>query len=287
MDPKELSHLRFEETFQGGHAGVFFSVSRVLFSEQTPFQRIDILQTPYLGRVFALDGITQTVDAFEFMYHEMLVHVALFAHPCPRKVLVIGGGDGGTLREVLKHPSVQEAWLVEIDEKVVQAAREWLPKLSSSFSDPRSKILFRDGAQLVGEFPNTFDAILIDSTDPTAGEGGTLFTPEFYKNCLQALTPQGFLVAQTEDPVFDRSWLEMAFSRIHSVFPQTMLYTGFSPQYPSGFWTYTIASKQLDPRQIRSNVSAAHMKLQYYNPALHLASFCLPTFLQQILEKLR
>jgi len=282
---ENMKHIEFREIFQGGNNGVFFNIKEVLKSTQSEYQRIDIFDTYNLGKVFALDGIVQTVEKFEFMYHEMIAHVPMFSHPNPEKVLIIGGGDGGTLREVLKHKSVKEAVMCEIDEEVTKVAREFLPTLSCGFDDSRTQLVFRDGAEFVSRFEDYFDVIIIDSTDPTAGEGGNLFTVDFYKNCNRALTEKGFLVAQTEDPVFDLTWLEMAFSRINQAFGTTKLYSGFSPQYPSGFWTYTIGSKDIDPeKNFRNNESIEGLK--YYSAGIHAASFELPVFLKEIIKAL-
>ncbi len=286
---KKLSNSRcmeFREVFQGGNNGVFFNVKEVLKSVQSDFQRIDVFDTFNLGRIFALDGIVQTVEKFEFMYHEMIAHIPLFSHIRPEKVLIIGGGDGGTLREVLKHGSVNEAVMCEIDKTVTDVAREYLPSLSCGFEDARTNLVFRDGAEFVREYENHFDVIIIDSTDPTAGEGGNLFTEDFYRNCENALTANGILVAQTEDPLFDLSWLEMAFSRINSVFGCTKLYNAFSPQYPSGFWTYTIGSKNTDP-EIEYRNSDDVSDLKYYDGQIHSSSFKLPVFLQRIVENIK
>jgi spermidine synthase len=280
------NHLRYEEMFHGGETGIFIKIKELIYSKQSEFQRIDIFDSYNVGRVFALDGITQTMEKYEFMYHEMLVHVAMFAHPNPKRVLIIGGGDGGTLRETLKHQSIEQVDMCEIDEEVVLAAKEYLPKLSYAMEDSRANLMFRDGAAYVAEFDNHFDVIIIDSTDPTAGEGGNLFTETFYENCKNALTEDGILVAHTENPVYDTAWLEMAHSRIKSVFETTKLYTGFSPQYPSGFWTYTIGSKTGSPENRVREDKKLEAELEYYTPEIHRASFALPVFLKRIVDSL-
>jgi len=234
--------------------------------------------------VFALDGITQTIEKFEFMYHEMLVHVALFSHQKPKRVLIIGGGDGGTLREVLRHSCVKEAVMCEIDEEVVLAAKEYLPTLSYAMNDERAQLLFKDGAAYVSQYEDYFDVIIIDSTDPTAGEGGNLFTIDFYKRCYRALTKDGLLVAHTENPVYDTNWLKMAYSRIEKAFDFTQLYTGFSPQYPSGFWTYTIGTKGNNPTEKKREDKGLESKLKYYSFQIHQACFALPVFLNDIIK---
>src|SRR6056297_143963 len=283
-DFEQGNHLRYEEYFQGENNGSFIKIKEFIYSKQTKYQRIDIFGSYDVGRVFALDGITQTIEKFEFMYHEMLVHIAMFSHPKPEKVLIIGGGDGGTLREVLQHSCVREAIMCEIDEEVVLAAKRFLPSLACAMDDERAKILFRDGAAYVSQFENYFDVIIIDSTDPTAGEGGNLFTVDFYKQCSRALTKGGLLVAHTENPVYDTNWLKMAYSRIYKAFDQAKLYTGFSPQYPSGFWTYTIGTKGTASVMIVREDQELENALNYYNAKIHQACFVLPSFLDAIIK---
>lgn len=279
-----VKHLRFEEYYQGENSGLFIKIKEMLFSKQSKYQRIDIFDSFDVGRVFALDGITQTIEKFEFMYHEMLVHVAMFSHQKPERVLIIGGGDGGTLREVLRHSCVKEAVMCEIDEEVVMAAKKHLPSLSCAMNDERAQILFKDGAAYVSQYEDYFDVIIIDSTDPTAGEGGNLFTVDFYKRCYHALTKDGLLVAHTENPVYDTNWLKMAYSRIEKAFDLTKLYTGFSPQYPSGFWTYTIGTKGNNPMEVKRVDKVLESVLKYYSLKIHQACFVLPVFLNDIIK---
>ncbi|MFP4461849.1 MAG: polyamine aminopropyltransferase [Thermotogota bacterium] len=280
-------HLRYEEYFQGENNGLFIKIKEFLFSKQSKYQRIDIFDSYDVGRVFALDGITQTIEKFEFMYHEMLVHVAMFSHRNPKRVLIIGGGDGGTLREVLRHSCVKEAVLCEIDEDVVLVAKEYLPSLACSMNDERAQLLFKDGAAYVSQFEDYFDVIIIDSTDPTAGEGGHLFTVDFYKRCNRALTKDGLLVAHSENPVYDTNWLKMAYSRIEEAFVLAEMYTGFSPQYPSGFWTYTVGTKGIDPTMKIRKDNLLENELKYYNEQIHAACFVLPVFLNDIIRNIR
>lgn len=281
-------HLWYYEQYTGGDVGFAIKISNMVHSEQTEYQRIDIFDNPTLGRVFALDGITMTTEADEFMYHELLTHVPMFSHPNPEKVLVIGGGDGGTLREVLKHESVKKAILCEIDPAVVEAARKYL-STSVEFDNPKAEIVTENAAEFVKNFKGEFDVIIVDSTDPTAGEGGHLFTKEFYRSCYEAMTENGVLSAQTEDPVYDLNWLKIAYKRISSVFPVTKVYQGFMPTYPSGYWLYTFASKGVDPIKNLRKESVDKMipSLKYYNSEVHLASFALPNFLLREIERMK
>ncbi|ACJ75847.1 spermidine synthase [Thermosipho africanus Ob7] len=281
-------HLWYFEYYTPGNCGIFMKMNKHLYSAQSKYQRIDIFETDFFGRVFSLDGITMTTEKDDFFYHEMLVHVPMFMHPNPKKVLVIGGGDGGSVREVLKHKSVEKVIMCEIDEMVVEAAKKYLPVTASKLDDPRVELVFEDGSQFVRNFKNEFDVIIIDSTDPTAGEGGHLFTEDFYKACFDALKENGTFSAESEDWLYDGAWLRLAYSRIKKVFPVTKLYLGFMPTYPSGMWGYTFASKGVDPIKDfdPEKVKNFGEELKYYNEEIHKAAFALPTFLKKELENL-
>jgi len=283
-----LDHLWYHEYYTGRNVGLFMKINKMIYSDVSKYQRIDIFENPDLGTVFALDGITMTTDKDEFTYHEMLVHVPMFLHPNPKKVLIIGGGDGGSTREVLKHDYVEKLVLCEIDEKVIEASKKYL-YLKKVKGDPRLEIVNENGAEFVKKFEDEFDVIIVDSTDPTAGEGGHLFTEEFYKACKEALTENGVFSAETEDPFYDFSWLKLSYKRISKTFPVARVYMGFVPVYPSGMWTYTFASKGIDP--IRDfdpeKVKKFNKPLRYYNEEIHIASFALPTFLKEALKKLK
>ncbi|KAF2958184.1 spermidine synthase [Thermotoga sp. Ku-13t] len=287
MNEKLLAgkHLWYFEYYTGGDVGLFMKIARVVHSEQTPIQRIDIFDNPTLGRVFALDGITMTTDKDEFMYHEMLAHVPMFTHPCPKDVLIIGGGDGGTLREVLRHPEVERVVLCEVDRRVVEVSKQYL-KTGEAFNSGKVELVFENGAEYIKKVKNQFDVIIIDSTDPTAGEGGHLFTQEFYKACFEALKDGGIMNAEAENALYDFSWTKIAYRRIKSVFPVVRTYAGFMTTYPSGFWLYIFASKGLDPiKDYRFEAAKAMSEeLKYYNEELHKACFVLPNFVRRTLE---
>ncbi|KUK67830.1 polyamine aminopropyltransferase [Mesotoga sp.] len=281
---RTLNHLMYMEYYTGGNAGLFMKMKRLVYSFQSPFQRIDIFEHPEFGMVLVLDGITMFTEADEFMYHEMLVHVPLFSHPDPKRVLIIGGGDGGSLREVLKHSSVEEAILCEVDPYVIDAAKLHLKEMSVELDNPKASIINENGADFVRKNMDYFDVIIVDSTDPTAGEGGHLFTKEFYSNCYKALRKDGIFCAETEDPFYDKGWVAIAYNRISSVFPVSKMYTSFMTTYPSGMWTYTIGSKEVDPLEDydEDRVLDFEAPLRYYNTEIHRASFALPTFLKEL-----
>ncbi|MBO8125762.1 MAG: polyamine aminopropyltransferase [Firmicutes bacterium] len=255
-------------------------IKEILHHEQTEFQELVVVDTLEYGRMLVLDGAIQTTERDEFTYHEMIAHVPAFAHPAPKRVCVIGGGDGGTVRELLKHPSIEEIDHVEIDGKVIEASRKYLPTLSSGLDDPRVNSLVTDGIKHVESVENRYDIIIVDSSDPV-GPGVQLFEVPFYTNCYRALAEGGLLVAQTESPFSEADLLVKAYRNIAQVFPQTKVYLANVPTYPSGLWSFTCGSKGPDPAKAPEKVEFA---TKYYTPEIHRAAFTLPPFVQELLE---
>lgn len=262
--------------------GITCKVRNTLHRERSAFQDIAVLDTEQFGRLLALDGIIQTSEADEFVYHEMIVHVAMCTHPSPRRVMVVGGGDGGTVREVLKHPQVERVELVEIDERVVEVCRELLPGLSSSLNDPRVRVVIADGIRYMKEAGGEFEVVIVDSTDPIGPAVG-LFSPEFYASVYHRLSPEGIMVAQTESPFFNRDLIREVFSAVRGIFPLARLYLASIPTYPSGLWSFTLGSKAFDPLEVSPERSAA-LSTRYYSPEVHRAAFALPGFVRELLE---
>ncbi|BAS28976.1 polyamine aminopropyltransferase [Limnochorda pilosa] len=259
--------------------------SKVLEHRQTGYQELSVLETEPWGTMLALDGMIQTTERDEAAYHEMMVHVPLSTHPRPRRVAVIGGGDGGAIREVLKHPSVEQAVLVEIDPAVVEASRRWLPSLSSGLDDPRVQVVAADGRAYVqqagqGDVP-PFDVIVVDSTDPVRAAVG-LFSEEFYRDVRGALAPGGILTAQTESPYLNRELLRQAFRAAAQVFPLARLYLTCVPTYPSGLWSFTLGSLGPDPLDPAGR--GPEGSCRYYTPELHRAAFALPAFVTELIR---
>lgn len=266
--------------YQTPALGFSCRISETLRTEQTEFQHLSVVVTEQFGRMLLLDGMVQTTEKDEFVYHEMISLVALNSHPHPEQVLIIGGGDGGSLREVVRHPCVKRGVLVEIDDRVVQAARDFFPALSCSFDEPGAEVVIADGIQYVKDHKNVFDVILVDSTEPV-GPAVELFSPGFYQDCFNALKEDGMLVVQSESPFFNDNVIKMAYGGIKQSFPLTKLYLANIPTYPSGLWSFTIGSKRHDPE----SVDAANSKPgRYYTRELHQAAFKLPAFVQNILE---
>lgn len=262
-------------------------VDKQLYTGQSEFQRIDIFDSEEFGRVLALDGYVMLTEKDEFMYHEMIVHVPMCVHPNPRKILVIGGGDGGTVRELVKYSSVESVDLVEIDEDVVTACKEYLPQTAGMLEDPRVNTHFEDGLKFIRHHENEYDLIIVDSTDPF-GPGEGLFTREFYGNCYKALTDDGIMVNQHESPFYanDAYAMQRAHKQIINSFPIARVYQAHIPTYPSGHWLFGFASKKYHPYHDVDfeKWKKLGLKLKYYNTNLHSASFALPTYVEELLK---
>lgn len=270
------------------HRGLCFEVSEVLYREKSQYQQIEILQTPSFGKVMLLDGVLMLTERDEFVYHEMLTHPALFSHPDPQNVLVIGGGDCGTMKRVLEHKSVRRAVLVELDEMVTRVAEEHFPFPALVRNDPRAELIFADGIAWVQECREQFDVILIDSTDPIGPAEG-LFRRPFFQDCLSILTEDGILCLQSESP-----WIEglrQVIWEMHrdlvSLFPSVKVYAAAIQTYQAGLWLFQLASRKHDPLdpQVAARIDSAALDTHYYHRDLHYAVFVLPKFVNKVLSK--
>ncbi|MBP7332563.1 MAG: polyamine aminopropyltransferase [Firmicutes bacterium] len=256
-------------------------VKKTLHQELTPFQSLAVLDTEQFGRMLTLDNIIQTTVKDEFVYHEMITHVALNTHAAPKKVLVIGGGDGGAVREIIKHQSVEKAVHCEIDGAVIEASRRFLPEISCAMDDPRVEIIVDDGIKHVQENKNTYDVIMVDSPDPIGPAVG-LFSVSFYKDIFASLKEDGIFVAQTESPFFNRDLIPGLYRDISGIFPVTRLYLAVVPTYPGGLWTFTMGSKKYDPLEVDIS-GIPQLDTKYYSPDMHRACFVLPPFVKELL----
>lgn len=256
-------------------------VKKTLHQEETPFQSLAVLDTEQFGRMLVLDNVIQTTVRDEFVYHEMMAHVALNTHALPKKVLVIGGGDGGVVREVVKHRSVEKVVHCEIDGAVIEASRKYLPEISCALDDPRVDIVIDDGIKHVREHKKTYDVIIVDSTDPVGPAEG-LFSASFYRSIYEALNEDGLFVAQTESPFFNRDLIPRLYKDISAVFPVTRLFLACVPTYPGGLWTFTMGSKRYDPLEV-DIAGIPQMDTKYYSPAVHRSCFVLPPFVEELL----
>ena len=269
--------------------GVNFSikVDRQLFSGQSEFQRIDIFDSKEFGRFLALDGYMMLTEKDEFIYHEMIVHVPMAVHPNVKKVLVIGAGDGGVIRELCRYETIETIDMVEIDELVVEVSKKYLPTTACCFDDPRLNIFYQDGLRFVRTKENEYDLIIVDSTD-TFGPGEGLFTKEFYGNCFKALNETGIMVNQHESPFYqtDAIAMQRAHKRIVESFPISRVYQAHIPTYPSGHWLFGFASKKYHPIKDfqKTKWNARGMKTKYYNTGIHIGSFALPNYVEELLR---
>ena len=266
---------------QNENVAMTYKVKETLHTEKTKYQELAILDTYDFGRMLVLDGIVQTTIRDEFAYHEMITHIPLFTHGNPKKVLVVGGGDGGTIREILKHKSVEKAVLCEIDDRVVELSKKYLPEISCKLSDPRVEVFIGDGIKYVQEHKNEFDVAIIDSTDPIGAAEG-LFSARFYKSVFECLREDGIFTAQTESPFFSPEIVKKVFSDIKNIFPITKLYMGNVPTYPGVHWSFTLGSKKNDPEKTDID-SIPELDTKYYHKDLHRACFVLPKYIKDLI----
>ncbi|MBQ5318654.1 MAG: polyamine aminopropyltransferase [Oscillospiraceae bacterium] len=261
-------------------------VDRQLHSEQSEFQRIDIFESKEFGRFLTLDGLMMLTEKDEFIYHEMITHVAMASNPEIRNVLVIGAGDGGTVRELARYDTIEHIDMVEIDKRVVEVSKEFLQQTACSLDDQRVNIVYDDGLRFVRRKENCYDLIIVDSTDPF-GPGEGLFTSEFYGNCFNALTEKGILVNQHESPYYadDAKAMQRAHKRIKEFFDVCRVYQAHIPTYPSGHWLFGFASKAIDP--LTADIekwNSLGLKTRYYNTDLHRGCFAIPNYVKELLE---
>jgi len=277
----------FTEIHEDAGSAFSLRIRKKLADEQTPYQRIEVFETTDFGNFMVIDGCTMVSARENFIYHEMMTHPVLYTHTAPKDVVIIGGGDCGTLREVLRHPEVKSAVQVEIDERVTRLAEQYFPELCEGNDDPRATLIFGDGIQWVKDAPaESLDVVIIDSTDPVGPAEG-LFSQPFYEDCLCALRPAGMLVQQSESPLLHVKILHDMHTAMRSAgyadvrtlqFPQMI--------YPSGWWSATVARKGEKIEGFReADVAAKPFETKYYNADIHRAAFVLPTFLQQALAQ--
>lgn len=265
-----------------------FTINEVLYEDRSDCQDMILFRNEKFGRVLALDGIIQTTELDEACYHEMMVHVPLISFDNPQNILVIGGGDGGIIREVLKHP-ITKVTMVEIDNAVVEFSKQYLPNHSlGAFKDKRLNLVIADGAKFVKETLDKYDVIIVNSTDPI-GPGAVLFTQEFYNDCRNILNTNGILVTQNGVPFFQKEELFQTYQRQSAVFRYAKFYTTVVPTYVGGFMTLSFASDADYHHLTLDEVIKRYQKvgfngLNYYTPAMHLAAFTLPAFIEQILK---
>lgn len=262
-------------------------VDKQIFSGNSDFQRIDVFESKEFGRFLTLDGYMMLTEKDEFIYHEMIVHPPMVVHPRAEKILVIGAGDGGVIREMTRHECVKHIDLVEIDEMVIDICRKYLPQTACRLDDERVNIHIQDGLKYIRKCEDEYDIIIVDSTDPF-GPGEGLFTKEFYGNCFKALKDDGIMVNQHESPFYrnDAVAMQRAHKRIVESFPISRVYQAHIPTYSSGHWLFGFSSKKYGPiRDFDAQKwKSLGIKTRYYNEQLHVGAFALPVYVEELLK---
>jgi spermidine synthase len=265
-----------------------YRVKSFLYEEKTAFQHMMLVDTWHYGKMLLLDGMVQTTEKDEFFYHEMMAHVPMVSHPAPKSVLIIGGGDGGVLREVLRHPGVEKAVMVEIDPKVVDFSRKYFPMINNgAFDDPRAELIFADGAVFVEKTDRTFDVAIIDSSDPI-GPAEILFTADFYSRVKNLLNPGGIMVCQAGSLQMQEGEQRQVHDILRDIFQFHEFYLYTVPTYIGGLFTSVFCSDQIDPSKIpfetlNERYKALALETKYYNPGIQVGAFSIPGFLKSVI----
>ncbi|XP_005091551.1 spermidine synthase [Aplysia californica] len=265
-----------------------FQVEEVLHNEKSQYQDVLVFKSKSFGNVLVLDGVVQCTERDEFTYQEMITHIPMNLHPNPQKVLVVGGGDGGVVREVLKYESLKEVVLCEIDEEVINVSKKYLPDMADCLTNPKVNIQVRDGVQFIREHPGHFDVIITDAPDPE-GVAAALFEKNYYQDLKNGLKPNGVACCQGETPFLDLDLIQKVLSQCKEVFPNVGYAVGHTPTYISGMMGYIVASPDPDldltkPLRTLSEKDIEIMKLKYYSSQIHRAAFVLPNYIQKAVK---
>ncbi|HTR44868.1 MAG TPA: polyamine aminopropyltransferase [Thermodesulfovibrionales bacterium] len=258
-----------------------YDVEKVLYKGKSRFQEIMVIENPYFGKILILDGVVQITERDEFFYHEMLVHPVMHAHPGPRNVIVIGGGDGGTVREVLRHASVEKVYFIEIDEEVINVSKEFFPSVACGVGDRRVEIKCMDGAEFVKGRHGDIDVIIVDSTD-VVGFAKSLFTVEFFKSVKDSLTDEGMFVTLSESLHFHKDIVTEVQEEMKLIFPIVDIYAASLATYAGNWWTFSAASKKHDLRQMRRDFT---IDTKYYSDEIHRQAFLPPKMYEKLMQK--
>jgi spermidine synthase len=262
------------------YAGLTLAIKEKLHEAKSAFQRVEVLETFEYGRMLLLDGYVMLTERDEFIYHEMIVHPALLSHARPERVLIVGGGDGGSVREVLRHPTVQAVHLVEIDRMVIDVSRTFFPALSEKLDDPRVEVRIADGFDHVENSGERYDVIIVDSIDPQ-GEAAKLFSAPFYGHARGALRDGGIFVCQSESPFYNGNVVRGVCKKLRAIYAHAAPYLAHIPTYPSGLWSFTFASDAVEPRSATPRRDADFLpELKYYTPELFHAAFVTPRYME-------
>jgi len=267
-----------------GQSGITVKVKRLVETTQSKFQRIDILETEDFGKMLVLYGSIMVAENDLHSYNEMITHVPLFTHPKPDKVLIIGGGDGGALTNVMKHKEVKKAVMCEIDKMVVEVSKKHFPQLTKGFADKRAKTVYRDGQEYLKKTKEKYDVIILDLSDPI-GPAADLFQKKFHKKVYNKLNSDGIMVAQSESPYYNEATVRHMYKNLREIFPIVKMYTAYVPIYPSCYWSFALCSKKYHPITDFDidRYKKSRMKNNYYNLDMHIGSFALPEFVKKII----
>ncbi len=258
-----------------------YEIGKVLYKGRSKFQEIMVFENPYFGRILILDGVVQLTERDEFFYHEMLTHVVMHAHPNPKKIIVIGGGDGGTVREVLKHNTVEKVYFVEIDKRVTDISKKFFPTVACGIDDSRVEMRNMDGADFVRKRPSDIDIVIVDSTDPV-GFATSLFTGKFFTYVKNSLTDNGMFVTHSESMLLHKDIVVEVQRTLKKVFPIVDLYTAPIATYPGNLWTFSVASKKLNPRKMKRRF---RIKTKYYSNEIHRYAFLPRGLYDKLMQK--
>jgi spermidine synthase len=278
---KEADMIKFFEKDPYAPIQYVYNVSNMLYTGKSEFQEIKVIENPYFGKILLLDDVVQITERDEFFYHEMLVHVVLHAHPGAKKVVVIGGGDGGAVREVLRHGSVEKVYFIEIDREVIEVSKKFFPGVACEMDNPRVEIRCMDGAEFIKEKKGDIDAIIVDSTD-IMGFAKSLFTIDFFKASKEALTDEGMFVTLSESIHFHKDIIADVQEAMKLVFPIVDLYAAPLATYAGNWWTFSVASKKHNPREMKKKFE---IDTKFYSDEIHQYAFLPPKFYNSLLEK--
>lgn len=273
--------IRFFEKDPYAPIQYVYDVEKILHKSKSPFQEIMVIENPHFGRILVLDGVVQITERDELFYHEMLVHVVMHAHPNPKNVVVIGGGDGGTVREVLRHGSVEKVYFIEIDEEVINVSKEFFPTVAGGVGDKRVEIKCMDGAEFIKGRHGDIDVVIVDSTD-IIGFAKSLFTVEFFKSVKDSLTDEGMFVTLTESLHFHKDIVIEVQEQMRLIFPHVDIYTAPLATYAGNWWTFSTASKKHDVRQMRREFA---VDTKYYSDEIHQQAFLPPKFYEKLMQR--
>ncbi|NIO49522.1 MAG: polyamine aminopropyltransferase [Candidatus Aminicenantes bacterium] len=266
-----------EKEYHSPSSGIFLKLKRLLYRDKSEYQKIEVIENEYFGRVLLLDDLVQTSERDEFFYHEMLVHPALVSHPSPQNILVIGGGDGGALKEILRCP-IKYACLVEIDQQVIDVSKEYFPWLLPSLEDDRTELVVADGVEFIGKTEKKFNIVFIDSSDP-AGPSASLHERDFYEKLKRCINHDGIVVSQAGSPFYHLESIKKKDAFLKKLFKNVCFYTSPVPTYPGGSWCFVFLSDEVQPLKIKRDPPQG---LKYFNLDIYKAAFSLPNFLKDL-----